>query len=206
MTVCLEDEQSTDEQTALLVGADLSGVQDWLYTLSSAGAARSLRGRSVYLQLLMTIAFDLLTYLSLPSANLLYVGGGNFYLLAPVSAQAQIEQYRATCGRRLLTMHGGAIYVALAATPLSQARLAGADGKIGDAWQQIHSQTAIHKGQRFAELSDEEMAQAIGGAFDDPGNPEKMCRVCQRVIGENENYTDLDGTSNIGQDVKCAMQ
>jgi CRISPR-associated protein Csm1 len=206
LTVCLQDEDSTDEKVALLVGADLSGVQEWLYTLSSSGAARSLRGRSVYLQLLMeAIAFDLLAFLGLPAANLLYVGGGNFYVLAPVSALASIEKYRAICGQRLLDMHGGALYVAMAATPLSKAQLQGEDGKIGDAWEQIHEQIAVRKGQRFAELSNTAMAKAIGNPFKDPGKPEQMCRVCQRVIGEGEKCTDLDGTTNIGQERKCEL-
>jgi len=129
LAVCLDSvqngtEEAGDEEPVLLIGADLSGVQDWLYTLSSDGAAKSLRGRSVYLQLLMeVIALDLLRELGLPTANLLYVGGGNFYLIVPRSKQAQIERYRQLAARRLLSMHEGALYLALASASLPKQAL-----------------------------------------------------------------------------------
>ena len=102
LAVCLNPENADSESAApgdvdpetpaLLVGADLSGVQDWLYTIASTGAAKSLRGRSVYLQLLMeVIALDLLDELKLPMANLLYVGGGNFYMVVPARCQEAIS-------------------------------------------------------------------------------------------------------------------
>lgn len=206
LAVCLEDEKADEEKTALLVGADLSGVQDWLYTLSSSGAARSLRGRSVYLQLLMeVIALDLLETLGLPQANLLYVGGGNFYLLAPISAAARIEAYRRTCSRRLLAMHSGALYVAIGTTHLSKTRLR-ADGQtIGVAWEQVNRALNSQKGQRFAELEDRLMADAIGTAGADPGGPERVCRVCQRVMGNDEDKELIESGNNPGQEFKCAL-
>ncbi|WP_405738109.1 type III-A CRISPR-associated protein Cas10/Csm1, partial [Anaerovibrio slackiae] len=41
------------EPVYLLVGADLSGIQNFLYTIPSKGALKSLRGRSFYLELLL---------------------------------------------------------------------------------------------------------------------------------------------------------
>lgn len=209
LAVCLDDDQANDEQVALLVGADLSGVQEWLYTLSSTGAARSLRGRSVYLQLLMeVIALDLLEKLGLPMANLLYVGGGNFYLLAPVSAQAKISAYQQEASHRLLKMHKGALYVAMDFTPLSKGILTGTTGKIGQAWDQVNQKLNQRKGRRFAELPVDEMAKAIGSPLGDPGSPEKVCRVCQRIITDQEiregRIEEVEDTASEGGQ-KCAL-
>jgi CRISPR-associated protein Csm1 len=205
LAVCSKDEAATDQEAVLLVGADLSGVQDWLYTLSSAGAARSLRGRSVYLQLLMeVIALDLLAHLNLPSANLLYVGGGNFYILAPVSTKAAIEEYRRLCSQQLLAMHGGALYVAVDYASLSQGTLDGTRGKISDAWEQVNRVLNVRKGKRFSELEPLEMARAIGSAMDDPGRPEKICRVCQRPIGDDE-YSELVDEDGVSDERKCGL-
>jgi CRISPR-associated protein Csm1 len=72
------------EQSMWLVGGDLSGIQDFIYGISSKGALKGLRGRSVYLQLLAeALAVRLLKEFSLTCSNLLYCGGGHFYLLVP---------------------------------------------------------------------------------------------------------------------------
>jgi len=60
----------------LLLKGDISGMQDFIYTVTSKGAAKGLRGRSVYLQLLTeVIANWILRRLILPFVNLLYQGG-----------------------------------------------------------------------------------------------------------------------------------
>jgi len=85
-------DQSTEE-VALLVGGDISGVQDFIYTITSKGAASALRGRSFYLQLLTeAIARYTLRRLDLPVTNLIYQGGGNFYILARASDREQLTE------------------------------------------------------------------------------------------------------------------
>ena len=74
---------SIEDQVALLVGGDISGVQSFIYTISARGAAPTLRGRSFYLQVLTeALARYLLHCLELPITNLIYAGGGSFFLLA----------------------------------------------------------------------------------------------------------------------------
>jgi CRISPR-associated protein Csm1 len=73
-----------EEPVALLIGGDLSGIQRFLYAISSEGAAKSLRGRSAYLALLADAAVEfLLRELDLPPTQVVYRSGGHFYLLAP---------------------------------------------------------------------------------------------------------------------------
>ncbi len=67
-----------------LIGGDLSGLQDFLYSVPAEGAARQLRGRSFYLQLLTdACARFVLRASGMPLCNLLYAGGGRFYVVAP---------------------------------------------------------------------------------------------------------------------------
>lgn len=67
-----------------LVGGDLSGIQDFIYNVTSQAAARGLRGRSFFLQLLGdAIVRRLLRELDLCWANTVYEAGGNFLLLVP---------------------------------------------------------------------------------------------------------------------------
>lgn len=66
----------------MLLGADITRIQAFLYAITAKGAGRGLRGRSFYLQLVAeAIARWVLRQLGLPPTNLLYVGGGRFYLL-----------------------------------------------------------------------------------------------------------------------------
>src|SRR5579875_219108 len=73
--------EGPDTPLFALIAGDLSGVQRFLYSIASAGAARTLRGRSLFLQLLSEAAADLvLRRLDLPLPNLLYTGGAKFHL------------------------------------------------------------------------------------------------------------------------------
>lgn len=194
LAVCLAETDDLPPATpALLVGGDISGVQDWLYTFGSAGAAKSLRGRSFYLQLLSeVIALYVLRELALPQANLLYAGGGGFYLLAPVSKAAQIAELRKTISAKLLTMHEGALYLALDATPLTVEHLLGSEQdkeqRVGAAWSAVSRLLNQQKVRRFSELDDSAMAQVIGAPLAGTGEPDKQCAVCRRSILPGEAF------------------
>lgn len=186
LAVCLS--QSGDDPAAILIGGDVSGVQEWLYTFGSTGAARSLRGRSFYLQLLSEIiAHYVLERLGLPMANLLYAGGGNFYILAPPQAAQTLLEIRREISRKLMKMHDGALYVALAHTSIEQAMLLGKDNKrVTEAWTTVSRKLNRQKMRRFTELDQDEMASVIGAARGWSGRSEHTCAVCRRTILRNE--------------------
>jgi len=72
------------EKRFLLVLADLSGIQDYIYNIAHDNALKALKGRSFYLQQLMDgVALQILNDLELQEAHLLFSGGGVFYLLLP---------------------------------------------------------------------------------------------------------------------------
>ncbi len=75
-----------------LVGGDLSGIQDFIYTIPSGGALKSLRARSFFLELVTEeIVQQLLQALDLPRTNIIYAGGGNLYILAPSGEETQAK-------------------------------------------------------------------------------------------------------------------
>ena len=105
------------EPMFLLYSADFSGIQKFIYTVSTEKALRSLRSRSFFLELLMNHYIDeLLEACGVSRASLLYSGGGHCYILLPnteaVSAALQrislrfndwlMEQF----GTRLFLAHG----------------------------------------------------------------------------------------------------
>lgn len=89
------DQQLLDEPVTLLIGGDISGIQKFIYTISSRKAAKTLRGRSFYLQLLTEAVLRyVLKELGLPYTNVIYSGGGHFFLLAPLSAKEKLPGIR----------------------------------------------------------------------------------------------------------------
>lgn len=73
-----------EEKAFLLASFDISGIQDFIYTITSSGAHKQLRSRSFYLEMIGEWMIDcLLEKCELTRANLMYVGGGHAYLLLP---------------------------------------------------------------------------------------------------------------------------
>lgn len=71
-----------DKKAFLLCSMDISGIQNFIYTITSKNALKTLRARSFYLEIMMEHIIDLLLeMLELSRANLLYSGGGHCYLL-----------------------------------------------------------------------------------------------------------------------------
>lgn len=68
----------------LMYSLDISGIQNFIYTISSSGALKSLRSRSFYLEFILeNIIDEILHELSLSRCNLIYSGGGHCYILLP---------------------------------------------------------------------------------------------------------------------------
>jgi len=67
----------------LLICADFSGIQQFIYNVSSQNALKNLRARSFFIELLTEhVVQQILELLQLHRIHLLFHGGGNFYILA----------------------------------------------------------------------------------------------------------------------------
>ncbi len=164
-------------ETALLVGGDISGVQDFIYTITARGATSALRGRSFYLQLLTeAVVHYVLRRLGLPVTNLLYQGGGGFYLLARPSDRGRLGEVQKEVSRILLAHHRGDLYLALEAVPLAAADFY--DGRISEKWRELAERLQKAKQRRFAELEEglTDLFQRQGHG----GNEDWECQVCGR--------------------------
>ncbi|HID88117.1 MAG TPA: type III-A CRISPR-associated protein Cas10/Csm1 [Anaerolineae bacterium] len=172
-----------DRKIALLVGGDISGVQDFIYTITSRGAASALRGRSFYLQLLTeAVARFVLRRLGLPITNLIYQGGGHFYLLARPSDAQRIAGVQQEVSRILLAHHRGDLYLALGDVPLTVADFY--DGRITDRWGEVSATLRQAKQRRFAEVPN--LLPDLFTPEGHGGNEERQCQVCGREHKETK--------------------
>lgn len=166
-----------ERETAVLVGGDISGVQKFIYSITSSGAAKSLRGRSFYLQLLTeAVARYVLRELGLPVTNIIYLGGGNFFLLAPMCAQARLPAIQQEVSRRLLAAHEGGLHLALGWSPVRAGEFR--VGEFHNAWEGLHKAIGRAKARPLAHLEDEALAQYLGQGMGVGGDPDKTCSIC----------------------------
>ena len=138
----------------LLVGGDFSGVQDFVYRISSKGALKALRGRSFFLELLAEhVIAEILRALELSAANIVVSAGAIFNLLLPNTekacnalkfAQQRLNQY-------LLDKHDGKLYLALASVAVSNSDLANSQA-FAEKWRELGQEIAKQKGHKFSEL------------------------------------------------------
>jgi CRISPR-associated protein Csm1 len=175
-----------EEPAATLVAGDISGVQDFIYTLASSGAAKTLRGRSFYIQLLTEVVADFILHrLGLPITNLLYAGGGNFFLMAGVSQQVQLEGLRREVTQRLVAAHRGALHLTLAWKPVERGEFR--CGAFSEAWRQLHEDCLLPQKYRpLAALPEEELLALVGTPQGVGGDNDQTCSVCgaERQKGE----------------------
>jgi CRISPR-associated protein Csm1 len=174
------------DDTVFLLGGDLSGVQAFLYTLTADGATKQLRGRSFYLQLLTdACARFMLTQAGLPLTNLLYSGGGRFYLLLPgiingQPAAAWLATQRVALSAFLLRRHQGELYLALGGQPLPDRDLVSDPddpGAFQRAWGRVNEDINRAKRRRFAELEQADVL-TLFAPQGNGGNATPSCAVC----------------------------
>lgn len=184
-----------DRPIALLAGGDLSGIQDFIYTITSRGAAGALRGRSFYLQLLTDAVMRYaLRELQLPMTNVVYAGGGKFYLLARAGDAEKIAAVQRHTSDVLLRHHRGDLYLSLQTVPLTASDFK--DGQISAAWGRLSELHQAAKQRRFAELEVAAFATLFEPAGDG-GNEAKECQVCGAEDESTQIY-DASDTSPEG--------
>lgn len=120
-----------------------------------------------------SIAKYILRELNLPVANLLYCGGGHFYVLAPSVVEQELKGIQRKIAERLLEIHRGELYLVL-----DWYRLSANDfqkERFGKAWEGISVKIARKKKRKFAEIL--EMHEEIFGPMGEGGTKE-ACDIC----------------------------
>ena len=153
----LDIQKETDYRVCALIKGDISGIQNFLYQILSSGAARELRGRSFYLQLLTeAIAHWVLRQFDLPVTNLLLASGGHFYILAPYSEAREIlGTLRRTISQNLWALHGGDISCILAGISITSNDFE-ADN-FSRKWHEVSEKVQQRKQEKWSEMSPQDM-------------------------------------------------
>lgn len=178
---CSEAVGWREEERYLLIGADLSGIQKFIYTIASKAALKTLRARSFYLELLVeSAAVQLYRALDLGRFSLVYASGGGFYLLGAntPAARQTLATFKTRFNGWLYANFGPALYLNLAARPLTGLDLSNDAGRLSIAWSELHRELQGEKSHRWLPQLEED--------FESIMVPHEVGEECAACHGDRE--------------------
>lgn len=152
------------EYQQLFVGGDLSGIQKFLYNISSKKAAVSLKGRSYYLQQYMNNVCskieNAIKEAGAQNVEVIYNSGGKFYLLADNSEQIQAAIANCTelVQKELWHEHMGQLGISISYVPFTENadETINSEGqekqKPGCLWKAVNASFHRQKNQKYKDL------------------------------------------------------
>lgn len=177
-----------NEKIYLLVSGDISGIQDFIYTIPSKGALKTLRGRSLYIDLLLEEFIDeYLEQIGLSRANVLYSGGGHFYILAPniEDIKKSIDKLQAKMNRWLMENIGINLYLAIGTAECSANNLMKSEAQ-GNLFAIVNKKLKDDKTIRYSK--DEDFLEHIFNVEKEKDTAKKECNICHNLVDKLWKY------------------
>ncbi len=174
----------TAEETKVgIVAGDVSGIQEFIHDTGSRRAARALRARSFYIQLLSLVAARWVAIrCGVPPWCAFSVVGGQFQVAVPASRVGLVEQLQEELDRVLFRAHGPVLSLNLAAMVFSGKEIQ----EFRDVHRRLREELSARKSRKFAAL-------ARSGALFAPQAVASMgraCRTCGREAIEGRTEDD----------------
>ena len=174
-----------DEQAFILYSMDVSGIQNFIYTIASKNALKTLRARSFYLEIMMEHIIDLfLEKAELSRANLIYSGGGHCYILLPNTEKtiAHIQDFQQEMKQWFLENYQTELYVATGYAACTANALRNMpDGSYSEIYRKLSMMISKQKQHRY-EAAD--ILWLNGRKMDDYTRECKVCRNIGHVNAE----------------------
>ena len=177
----------------LLVSGEFSGIQNFIYTISSKMAMKSLRGRSFYLELFAEHIIDeILSTLELSRINLLYSGGSHFYLLLPNTEKTKeiLDIYKEKINNFILERMGTTIYFEMVYTETSAEELGNGltkeiktENKVGELFRKTSSKVSKAKLSRYSLEQLKELFNE-NSSLNKIYSYTKECTICKKAEDE----------------------
>jgi len=178
----------------LFVSAEFTGIQNFIYTITSKIAMKSLRGRSFYLELFIEHIIDeILEALNLSRVNLVYSAGSQFYMLLPNVPETVkvLEEYKSIINDFLLKELGTSVYYEISYTGTSIEELGNGlsqdikkENKLKGILKRNFNETSRKKLNRYSQ-------EQLEGIFDENNalneihSDTKECVICKKTEKED---------------------
>ena len=175
------DLQNTED--AALIWGDLSGIQEFIFTIASENALRNMRARSFFINLLeQHVILKYLNALNLPPTNVLFSGGGSFAIVSHWNRQIRekIEQIKFSINSWLLEKLDGRLYLAIVFTSFPKENL---KSIFLDAVKIATQKSFIEKRNKFKEIIEKGDFPFVSDKDPFPNS----CTICHKDDEELEN-------------------
>ncbi|AWI05776.1 type III-A CRISPR-associated protein Cas10/Csm1 [Clostridium drakei] len=170
--------QEKNDSQFILIKGDFSGIQKFIYKTKKADALKTLKARSFYLTLLQDLCSKyMVRKLKLNITNILYSGGGNFYIIGSKDDVAEFEKARKDLSRLLLNAHGGDLYLALSEVEFTLYDF----NNFQEVWKKVGNNVGKIKNKRWSEIGLEENFDKIFGPLDYGGKLNQTCSICNCI-------------------------
>ncbi|PMB85057.1 type III-A CRISPR-associated protein Cas10/Csm1 [Dolosicoccus paucivorans] len=186
-----------NEPAFLLLTYDVSGIQDFIYTIRDNKAAKMLRSRSFYLEMIAeNVNYQLLNCLKLSRANLLYSGGGGAYLLIPNTARSRevVAQVQKEINAFLRHTYGSGLFIAFSHQAFSAYDML---EDMGSVYQKVGHKISEQKLNRYSATELLEL-NTLGKKTG------RECNVCHRIYNHptSERCAICEGLVNFSNDLQ----
>lgn len=208
---------------------DLSGIQKFIYDIASKAAAKSLKGRSFYIQTLLDGIADSIindSKIKATISNLIYSSGGKFFLLLPntIAVNSRMKEIESEIKNELWKEYKGSIFICFGSAawkykpemnkvqkiesyvPNPDIEIEGEkDLKfLGDLWKTVTDKASEQKKQKFREtfLIEESFNKFFGGNFENGGD----AQLCAVTGEEHEKLVKLGDNTKVSEQVKKQIE
>ncbi len=205
-----------DDYKQLFVGGDLSGIQKFLYNISSKKAAVSLKGRSYFLREYMNdVCSEVVDSAKTAGSQLpdvIYKSGGKFYVIT--SNSKAVRQAIYACANKvqknLWQEHLGQLGICISYVPFNE----NTDGTVeteglknqkpGVLWKTVNAQFQKQKTQKFKDI--------LLGEYDEffspipVGNQTKVCAVTGIESSSCVSYEDMHILPSVYDQIKKGQE
>jgi CRISPR-associated protein Csm1 len=166
-----------------LVCGDFSGIQKFIYKITSKGAAKGLRGRSFFIQLLCdAVSEQIIRSLGMYATARIYSSGGKFYLLIPSHKIEQLLRIADSVNKALFSQFQGEVFLGIGMAEVTADDFRG--GNMGKRWQQANEDLQKSRLQPFKAQVSEDIDCFSQQSQHDTG----ACKVC----GRDDQYAEIN--------------
>jgi len=206
------------EYPVLLLGGDISGIQKFIYNISSRKAATSLKGRSFYLQLMIDSIvqrFIMHDEIRATIGHVVYSSGGNFYMLLPntLKVKAAIDEICKEIEKDIWNEQKGKLSANIDYIPFAyrndknEVDFPDAEIKdLGALWKALADKLSQRKNQKFRNLLINDFDDFF--EIDERGGEVKVCAVTGEELMNTEisKVNETDNETIISRKVKAQIQ
>ncbi|MFH0702855.1 MAG: type III-A CRISPR-associated protein Cas10/Csm1 [bacterium] len=186
--------------TYILLKCDLSGIQDFIYTISSDDALKTLRARSFYIEFLSEyIADAILAKFELSRANLMSTGGGSFFILLPNinDVQEYIDDLEIKINDWLFENFGNILYIAFDCKPASPNTLKSHIIKFENNELKDNRKKSIKKiwldlSKEINKKKNQKYKYNLANLFESTLNGTKQCKICRNYFDKLDKNNKCD--------------